>query len=216
MCYFSDRQENLKYQLAGEKSGRGQERKEWSVRGEEGETGPWWEGGVRQETDDQTCLHVPSSVSSPPLHTSHCFVCFPLFPLLTSFLLSPSFPHSPPLSTSPLLWAPDCLPVIGSPTVRHLVQNFRTILRTFYPNPVTISPPVLRQGRKRGSLGGDLEWAQLLQPCTLHILSLIVRKLPLFRPDSHFRKLKLNGVGVVRAGSLMALALVSFPLQLFL
>lgn len=41
MCYFSDRQENLKYQLAGEKSGRGQERKEWSVRGEEGETGPW-------------------------------------------------------------------------------------------------------------------------------------------------------------------------------
>ena len=128
------------------------ERKERGVRGKEGERRGRGRVG-RQETDDQARLLVhPHLPFRPPATKSWLLTA--LFAVLCS---SPHLSSLSLISLPPLLWGPwllSCRLAIGWLAVCHHSQHFRTILRTFYPNPV---PPLEfpeEAGRwGRGSVG---------------------------------------------------------------
>lgn len=174
------------------------ERKEWGVRGKEGKQ----EGGLGgQETDDQALLLVHPLLPFPPAPKSYSL----LLCLLSSVLLLTSSlsPLPPSLRYFETL---DCFPawlVIGWLAVCHRNQRFKTILRTFYPNPVPPHGVPWRSRDWRGGegglwgrqtkycwLSGVSTWAQLLQPYALHILSLIAMGIPLFGVVSPCKKKK--------------------------
>lgn len=118
-------------------------RREEGVRGRWQGRRKWREGG--RVVVDRKLMIKPASLSNPPLlssctQSSYCFVCFPRF-----FSSPPCLPPSLCYFEALIAFLPDA-PLADC----HPNQHPKTILRTFYPNPV---PPTWSSLKTSG--GGE-------------------------------------------------------------